>query len=66
MKATYDGEVDVLRNVLRHGPIVESSEDKPGMILDYDAQNQVVGVEILHLSRRAPELNPGELQFQTA
>jgi bacterioferritin len=46
--------------------IIESEEVSPGGVLDYNAQNEVVGVEILHLSRRAPGLNPRELQFQTA
>jgi hypothetical protein len=35
------------------------------VVLDFNGQNQVVGVEILFLSKRAPNLNPCELQFQT-
>ena len=46
--------------------IIESEEVSPGVILDYNEQNQVVGVEILGLSRRAPGLNLKELQFQAA
>jgi hypothetical protein len=34
--------------------------------LDFNAQNQVVGVELLYLSKRAPGLNVKELQFQSA
>ena len=30
-----------------------------------DADNQVVGVEILQLSLRAPSLEPGKLVFET-
>jgi hypothetical protein len=36
----------------------------PGVILDFNADNQVVGVEILNLSKRSPKLNLRELQFQ--
>jgi len=35
-------------------------------VLNFSAQNQVVGVEMLDLSKRAPGLNLEELQFQTA
>jgi hypothetical protein len=34
----------------------ESEEVSPGVILDFDADNQVVGVEILNLSKRSPKL----------
>jgi uncharacterized protein YuzE len=34
-------------------------------VLDYDENDQVVGIEILGISKRAPNLNPRELQFQT-
>jgi hypothetical protein len=39
------------------GPIVD---------LDFNAENQVVGVEILHLSKRAPGLEARKLVFETA
>ncbi len=52
MKVTYDAEVDVLRIVLSAHPIDESDEDKPGIIIDYDAQGNVVSMEILDASKR--------------
>jgi uncharacterized protein YuzE len=52
MKVTYDPEVDVLRIVFRNAPIEESDEDKPGVILDYDKDGNVVGLEVLNASRR--------------
>ena len=36
MKAKYDKEVDVLYITFSENEIVESDEDKPGIILDYD------------------------------
>ena len=42
MKITYDAEVDVLRLVFRDAPVAESDEDKPGVILDYDRDGNVV------------------------
>jgi uncharacterized protein YuzE len=58
MKVTYDPEVDVLRIIFRNAPIAESDEDKPGVILDYDAEGNVVGLEVLNASRRVE--NPRE------
>jgi len=52
MKVTYDAEVDVLRIILSDQPVEESDEDKPGIIIDYDAQGNVVSMEILDASKR--------------
>ena len=52
MKVTYDQEVDILNIELTDGVIEESDEDKPGVILDYDAEGNVVGIEILDASTR--------------
>lgn len=52
MKVTYDPEVDVLRILFRDAPIEESDEDKPGVILDYDKDGNLVGMEVLNASQR--------------
>lgn len=64
MKVTYDPEVDVLRIIFSSRPIEESDEDKPGMILDYDAEGNVVGMEILDASTRMED--PRDVQFAIA
>jgi YD repeat-containing protein len=64
MKVTYDQEVDVLRIVLSNAPIEESDEDKPGVILDYDARGNVVGIEILDASKRME--NPRSVEYAVA
>jgi uncharacterized protein YuzE len=53
VKITYNARVDALSIVLN--PVVEIAErdeDKPGIILDYDAEGNVVSLEILDASRR--------------
>ena len=65
MKLKVDEQADALYLRLDDSRIVESEEVSPGVVLDFNDQNQVVGVEILHLSKRAPSLNLKELQFQT-
>jgi uncharacterized protein YuzE len=56
MKMTYDPEVDVLRILFRNTPIEESDEDKPGVILDYDKEGNMVGLEVLNASQRIENL----------
>ena len=46
-------------------PIVESQEVSPGVVLDYNEANEVVGVEMLNLSKRSSDLNLSALQFET-
>ena len=66
MKLKIDEKTDALYLRLDDTKIIESEEVSPGVVLDFNEQNQVVGVEILHLSKRSPKLNLHELQFYTA
>lgn len=61
MKVTYDQEVDVLRIVFSDMPVEESDEDKPGVILDYDRDGNIVGLEILDASRQTE--NPRLVEY---
>lgn len=56
MIAKYDAENDILRVRWSDLPIAESDEDQPGVILDYDANGNVVGVEILNASQSIENL----------
>ena len=64
MKVTYDPEVDVLRILFRDAPIEESDEDKPGIILDYDKDGNIVGLEVLNASKRME--NPRSVEYAVA
>jgi uncharacterized protein YuzE len=66
MKLHVDQEADALYLRLDDSKIIESEEVSPGIVLDFDENNQVVGIEMLHLSRRSTKLNLHELQYQTA
>ena len=61
MKITYDSEVDVLRILFSNSPIEESDEDKPGVILDYDKDGNIIGLEILDASKRME--NPRAVEY---
>ena len=66
MKLNVDREADALYLRLDDSPIVESEEVSPGVVLDYNESNEVVGVEMLHLSKRSSTLDLSVLQFETA
>ena len=66
MKLHVDKEADALYLRLDDSAIVESEEVSPGVVLDYNASNEVVGVELLYLSERSSNLNLSTLQFETA
>lgn len=62
MKIKYDPEVDVLRITLKDTEIEESGEENPGIILDYDTDGNVIGIEILQASKRID--NPQAIEYQ--
>lgn len=55
MKVTYDPAVDVLRIRLNGSRIDESDESHPGVILDFDTEGSIVGIEILDASKRVEQ-----------
>ncbi len=65
MKLHVDREADALYLRLDESVIVDSQEVSPGVVLDYNESNEVVGVEMLHLSRRSPDLKLSALEFES-
>lgn len=61
MKVTYDSEVDIINIVLKETAIEESDETKPGLILDYDKNGEIVSIEILYASQKTS--NPRSLEY---
>jgi uncharacterized protein YuzE len=65
VKASYDPKTDTLILILKDSAtVVESDEDKPGVILDYDERGDLVSMEILDASRRVTEAT--KMEFQVA
>ncbi len=56
MRVVYDYRTDILTIILTETTIVESDEDKPGIVLDYDASGNVVSMEVLDASLRVQQL----------
>lgn len=66
MRLQVDRETDALYLRLDDSRIVESDEVAPDIVLDYNDANEVVGVEILHLSRRSSSIELNKLVFEAA
>ena len=65
MKLKVDQEADALYLSLVDAPAANSEEVSPGIIVDYDADGNAVGIEMLHLSKRAPNINVQRLIFES-
>jgi uncharacterized protein YuzE len=64
MKLKIDEQADALYLRLDDSKIIESEEVSPGVVLDFNERNQVVGVEILRLSKRVEKARLREFQFE--
>jgi uncharacterized protein YuzE len=64
MNVTYDPKTDTLTVVLKSGPVAESDEEKPGVILDYDENGSLISLEILDASKSIPDLT--RMEFRVA
>lgn len=65
MRLKIDKENDALYLRLDEAEIVESEEVQPGVILDFNKNNRVVGVEILDLSSRVGKDKLNLVQLET-
>jgi uncharacterized protein YuzE len=53
MKLEFDPQADAAYLELTEAEVEKSKEIQPGVIVDYDVEGQIVGIEVLHLSQRA-------------
>lgn len=64
MRIRVDKENDTLYFKLDENKIIESEEIQPGVILDYDDNDNVIGVEFLNISSRVSSVELASMQFQ--
>ena len=64
MKLHVDKKADALYLRLDESAIIESEEVSPGVVLDYNGDNEVVGVEMLRLSERSSVPKLSALEFE--
>lgn len=66
MHLHFDEKADALYFRLDDSKIVESEEVRPGIVLDFNQKNEVVGIEILRVKERVPLANLRQMQFEVA
>ena len=66
MRLHYDEKADALYLRLDDSEVVDSEEVKPGILLDFNDQNEVVGIEVLDLKRRVPKADLKQLKVEVA
>jgi uncharacterized protein YuzE len=66
MKLKVDEKTDALYFRLDDSEIVESEEVSSGVIIDFNKDGQICGIEILKLSQRSNKINFKSLLFEYA
>ena len=62
MKIEYDPKADAMYIRLKAGTVADSDEVRPGVVLDFDAEGRVLGIEMLDVSLRTD--NPREMAME--
>ena len=65
MKLKVDHQADALYLTMSDAPAERSEEVSPGIVVDYDEQDRVVGIEMLYLSKRSPDTNINQLLYES-
>jgi uncharacterized protein YuzE len=55
MQVSIDSEADILYVKLGSGPVEESEEVEPGLLLDYAADGAIVALEVWDISQRVAQ-----------
>lgn len=64
MNIKYDKEADAMYLKFSDAEVAESDEDKPGIIIDYDKDGKIVGIELLDASQQTD--NPSSVVYEVA
>lgn len=64
MKVSYDTRTDTLSVIFKENtPVAESDQDKPGVIIDYDAEGNLISVEVLDASKHVTDARKVEFRM---
>jgi uncharacterized protein YuzE len=61
MKLIYDSDRDILQFTFVDRPVEETAQIAPGLILDYDEDGQVIGLELRKASQKVDD--PSNLAY---
>ena len=66
MRVQFDEKADAIYLRFDESEVVESEEVHPGIILDSNKQDEVVGIEVLRVKNRIPLADLKQMQFEVA
>lgn len=67
MRVTYDEQTDTVTVVFKEDvTVAETDEERPGVILDFDARGELVSVEILDASKRMTDATRVDFEARRA
>ena len=66
MKLKVDPQIDAAYLRIREEAVADSEEVAPGIVLDFDAKGEVVGIELLGLSSEQRLLTSVEIEPKAA
>lgn len=66
MKVNFDAEADALYVRFSESEIAETVEVRPGVMLDYDADGKIVGLEILDTAKNLAAADLKRLALEVA
>ena len=66
MKISYHEAEDALFIRLDEGPIVESEEVQPGLVIDFNADGHPIGIEVRGAKAQLPGANWKQMAFEVA
>lgn len=62
MKVVYDPDNNILQISLKGGEVAETAQITPNLILDYDADGQIMGLELRNVSKSVE--NPYAIAYE--
>ncbi len=64
MKFQYDPQVDALYILMASGKLAQTEQVRPDLMVDYDENGKILGIEMLDISKNAD--NPWEMVLEIA
>lgn len=64
MKITYDKSADAMYIRLSDSDVITSTQNSPGVVIDFDSDGNIVGIEIIEISKRTD--SPEKLIYEVA
>ncbi len=66
MRISYHESEDALFIRLDEGAVIESEEVQPGLVIDFNAEGQPVGIELRGAKAHLPKANLKQMDFEVA